>query len=126
MVVGRLFARARPPPRNPRRTRDRRSPSCSRSTRVLHLLDRAGFKLAELERAERHADQPGDGETEMAEHIAHLAVLALADREREPDVGALRAIERRLDRPVADAVDGDRRAQRIERGLVTAPWARTR
>ena len=57
------------------------------------------------------------GETEMAEHVAHLAVLALADREGEPDVGALLAVERRLDRPVADAVDGDAAAQRIERGL---------
>ncbi len=73
----------------------------------IHLLDSAVFELAELERAERHADEARDGEVEMAEHIAHFAVLALADRERDPDVGALRAVERRLDRPVAGAVDGD-------------------
>src|SRR5262245_54643451 len=82
-----------------------------------HLLDRAHRKLAELERAERHPDQAVDREPEVAEHVPHLAVLALADRKREPDITALDAIDRGLHRTVADAVDGDARAQSVELGL---------
>ena len=80
----------------------------------LDLLDRAFRQVAELERPERHADQPVHRQPEMAQHVAHLAVLALAHREREPDIGALLAVERRLDRAVADAVDRDAVAQRVE------------
>ena len=50
----------------------------------------------------------------MAQHVAHLAVLALADREGDPHVRGLLAVERRLDRPVVDAVDRDAVAQRVE------------
>src|SRR5436309_2620044 len=53
-------------------------------------------------------------EAKVAQHIAHLAVLALADRERDPHVRCLLAIERRIDCAVADAVDGHALAQRIE------------
>ena len=83
----------------------------------LDLLDRAGRDLAELERAERNPDQAVHREAEVTEHVAHLAVLALADREGEPDIAALRAVDRGLDRSVADAVDGDARAQPVELGL---------
>src|SRR5262249_35942739 len=84
-----------------------------------YLLDRALRQLAQLERAERDADQPVHLQAEMAQHVAHLAVLALADREGEPDVRALGrlAVERRLDRAVMDAVHGDAVAQRVELGL---------
>ena len=78
---------------------------------------RAVVKIAELERPERDADQPVHLQPERLEHLAHLAVLALADAEGEPDIGALLAVERRLDRPVADAVDGDAAAQPVERVL---------
>src|SRR5207302_1328378 len=50
-----------------------------------HLLDLAFGELAQLERAERGADQPVHLQAEVAQHVAHLAVLALADREGEPD-----------------------------------------
>src|SRR6516164_4151647 len=50
----------------------------------------------------------------MAENIAHLAVLALADREAEPEVRALYALERRVDLPVMDAIDRDALAQFVE------------
>ena len=80
----------------------------------LHLLDRAFGELAELERAERHPDEPVHRQAEVAEHVLHLAVLALADREGEPDVAALGAVDRGLDRSVADAVDGDAVAQPVE------------
>ena len=46
---------------------------------------RALRQIAELERAERHADQPVHPQAEMLQHVAHFAVLALADRKGEPD-----------------------------------------
>src|SRR5262249_57740500 len=78
------------------------------------LLDRADAKIAELERAERDADQPRHLEAEMLQHVLDLAVLALADRKREPHVRTLRAVERGFDRAVADAADGHAVAQCIE------------
>ncbi len=84
----------------------------------LHLDDLAVLHLAELERTERHADEAVRLQPERFDHIAHLAVLALADRHCEPHIGALRAIEARLDRPVAHAVDGKALAQPVERSLV--------
>src|SRR5215510_12879436 len=80
----------------------------------LHLRDLPGREVGELERAERHADQAVDLKPEVTEHVLHLAVLALPDREGEPHVAALRAIDRSLDRTIADAVDGDAGAQRLE------------
>ncbi len=50
----------------------------------------------------------------MAEHVAHLAVLAFADGEGEPQIRALHAIERCFDRAVMDAVDRHARAQLVE------------
>src|SRR5690606_8446394 len=61
------------------------------------FLDRAVFELAELERTVGHANEPVHLQPEMLQHVAHLAVLALADRKGEPDIGALRAVERGLD-----------------------------
>ena len=91
-----------------------RSPSCSRSTRVLTSSIAPAREIAELERPERHADQAVHRQPEMTEHVLHLAVLALADGEGEPHVRSLLAVERGLDRPVADAVDGDAGAQPVE------------
>src|SRR6185295_5450906 len=51
-----------------------------------HLFDRAFGKVAELERTEGDADEPVDREPEVGEHVLHLAVLALANPEREPDI----------------------------------------
>src|SRR3974390_2446967 len=64
-------------------------------------------KLAELERTVGNADQPVHLEPEMGEHIAHLAVLALADRKHQPDIGALVTLQRRIDRTVFDVFDLD-------------------
>ena len=91
-----------------------RSPSWSRKVRVFTSSIAPTGEIAELERAERHPDQAVDREAEMAEHVLHLAVLAFADREGEPDIAALHAIDRGLDRTVADAVDGDAAAQAVE------------
>src|SRR5579871_6712455 len=78
------------------------------------LLDLALGQFAELERTERHADEPCHGQAERAQHVTHFAVLALADREGEPQVGALDAVERGLDRAVLHALDADAGAQAIE------------
>ena len=78
---------------------------------------RAVVKIAEVERPERDADQPVHLQAERFKHLAHLAVLALADAEGQPDVGALFAVERRFDRPVTDAIDGDAAAQPVQRLL---------
>src|SRR5262249_13891584 len=86
----------------------------------LHLRDLARREVGELERAERHADQAVDLEAEVAEHVLHLAVLALADRKAEPDVAALGAIDRGLDRTIMDAVNGDAGAQPLELVLANA------
>src|SRR6266576_3740025 len=79
----------------------------------LDLHDGAGSKFAELERTERQTDQPVDLEAEVTEHVLDLAVLAFPHRKGEPDVAALRAVERRLDRTVADAVNADAGAQPV-------------
>src|SRR5216684_5319360 len=47
----------------------------------LDLLDRALGEIAELERAERHPDQPAHRQSQVTEHVLYLAVLALADGE---------------------------------------------
>ncbi len=79
-----------------------------------HLFDRAFRQIAEPERTERNPDQTVHRQPEMAEHVLNLAVLALSDRECEPDVAALRAIDGGLDFTIAHAVDGDAASQRIE------------
>src|SRR5436190_135668 len=71
-------------------------------------------QVAELERAVGHADQPVHRKAEMAKHVADLAVLALTHRKSQPDVGALLAVKRRLDRAVADPVNLDAAAERVE------------
>src|SRR5579863_230604 len=83
----------------------------------LHLLDRAFGKLGELERAVGHTDQPVHLESEMRHHVAHLAVLAFANRKHQPDIGALVALQGCIDRPVFDAVDLDALFQFVELAL---------
>src|SRR6266850_4681844 len=53
----------------------------------------------------------------MRQHVADLAVLAFADRKHQPDIGALVALQRRIDRTVFDAVDFDALFQFIELAL---------
>ena len=63
----------------------------------LHFLDSAVLQLAELERPVRQADQAIHGEPQMLENALDLAVLAFAQAHGEPHVGALHAIDLRLD-----------------------------
>ena len=58
---------------------------------ALHLDDTAFFQITELERAVGHADQAVDLETERAEHVLDLAVLAFAKPHGDPDIVALLA-----------------------------------
>ncbi len=54
----------------------------------------------------------------MAEHVAHLAVLAFANSKSEPEIGALHALDRGFDGAVMDAGEGEPRAQLVELRLV--------
>src|SRR5258705_13729962 len=51
-----------------------------------HLGDVTLGKIAELKGPERHANEPRDLQPKMAQYVAHLAVLTLADRKRDPHV----------------------------------------
>ena len=86
-----------------------------------HFGDLAFPQIAELERTERHADQAVHGQPEMLEHPLDLAVLALAQTHGDPGVGALLAVESRLDPRVVDPVDRDPVAQGVELGLPDGP-----
>src|SRR5262249_25587476 len=79
-----------------------------------NLFDRACRQLAQLKRPIRNADQPIHLQAKRAEHVPDLAVLALAHREAQPNVGALLALQRCLDRSVADAVHLDAVPQPLE------------
>src|SRR5438552_4752865 len=68
-------------------------------------------QILELERPVGNADQPRHLEAKRAEDVSHLAVLAFAQTDRQPGVGALLAVERCFDRSVEHAVDGDAFAQ---------------
>ena len=87
----------------------------------LDLLNVALIEIAQLERPERHADEPVHLEVERLQDLAHLAVLAFADADGEPDIGALFTVERRFDRPIMHARDRDAGAQPVERRLHHAP-----
>ena len=87
----------------------------------LDLLDGALGQFAQPERPEFDPDQSVDLQVEVAQHVAHLAVLAFADRESKPHIGALLAFERRLDGPVMDAFDGDAVAQLVQFALADPP-----
>src|SRR5262249_27000911 len=117
--AGRRAWPARPGEIRPRHGREPLAELLAQGSR-LHLGDLPWREVGELERAERHADQPVDLKPEVAEHVLHLAVLALPDRKGEPNVAALGAIDRGLDRTIADAVDGDAGAQPLELILADA------
>ena len=71
---------------------ERRSELIAEDARA-HLFDRALGEQAELERSEGQPDQAVDLKPDVFEHALDLAVLAFAQRHREPAVDALRAIE---------------------------------
>lgn len=83
-----------------------------------HFQRLAFRQVAELERTVGDADQAVDLEAERAEHVLDLAVLAFAQAHGDPDVAALAAVERRFDRTVENAVDGNTVLQLVECFLI--------
>src|SRR6185312_9920953 len=77
-------------------------------------LDAADRQVAELERAEAHADQAVDREAERPEDVLDLAVLAFAQRQDKPDIAALLTLQRRFDRAIFHAIDLETILERIE------------
>uniref|UniRef100_UPI0031DBD086 two-component system sensor histidine kinase NtrB n=1 Tax=Achromobacter sp. TaxID=134375 RepID=UPI0031DBD086 len=83
-----------------------------------HLEHMAFRQLTELERAVGDADQAVDLEAERAEHVLDFAVLAFAQAHSDPDVGSLRAVERRVDRAIEHSLDGNAFLQLVQRFLI--------
>src|SRR5215471_5998623 len=71
-------------------------------------------EFAELKRPIGNADQPVHFESEMRKHIAHLAVLPLPDREDQPDIGPLFALQSRIDGSVFHVLDLEPILQLVE------------
>src|SRR5690606_268524 len=80
-------------------------------------LDLTRLQIEKLKRTEGDSDQAIDFQSQRTEHLAHLAVLAFPQRDRHPDVAALHAIERGLDRAIADSPHLDTILQLVEIGL---------
>ncbi len=87
----------------------------------LHFLDGAGLQVAEHERPEGNADEAVHGQAKMLQDVAHLAVLALPDRDRDPDIIALFAFERRLDRAEVHPARSQARRKLVEFRLLDLP-----
>src|ERR1700687_2610192 len=69
------------------------------------LFDSAPRALGEVERAIAGPYQAGDLDPQRFEQFLDFAVLAFAQGHRQPTVAALAAVERGLDRAIADAID---------------------
>jgi hypothetical protein len=82
-----------------------------------HLFRRPLFDVAQFEGSVADADQPADFQPERFHHAPNLAVLALADADIEPGIRLELTLERRFDRTVMHAVDGDALFQSVERLL---------
>src|ERR1700730_10598003 len=82
-----------------------------------YLLDRAFSDFTELKRAEGKPDQAVDSQPEMFEHAFDLAVLAFAQRHRQPAIRALQAIEGCLDAGIMHTIERQILAQTIEERL---------
>src|SRR6516165_11813927 len=78
------------------------------------FLHRALGEFAELERTVGDPDQAVHLQPEVSQHVAHLTVLALADREHKPDIAALVALQRRIDRAIFDTLDLDTALQFVK------------
>ena len=82
------------------------------------LLDRALGDFPQLEGSVGKPDQPVDQQSEMFEDAFDFAVLAFAERHRQPAVGSLHAIEGRPNSRILHAIQCQTVAQPIENGLV--------
>jgi hypothetical protein len=82
-----------------------------------YRFDSTDRQVAKLERPVADADQSVDRQPKRCQDVLDFAVLAFAQRHQEPDVRALLALERRLDRPILDAVDLNAVLELVELGL---------
>src|SRR5262249_18006113 len=80
-----------------------------------HFLDLAALELAEIDRPEGDADQPHHRQVEMRQHPPDLAVLAFGQRDVDPGVAALLAVEPRPAGALADAPAGPAAGERPRR-----------
>src|SRR3712207_3854431 len=80
-----------------------------------HLAHFALPEVAQLERPVGDADEPAHAEAEMLQHPLDLAVLAFPQSDKEPDIGALDPVDRRLHRAVNHALDRHAALQRVQR-----------
>ena len=83
----------------------------------LDLFDHARFHVAQTERAIADADQAVDGQVDGGHGAADLAVLAFADADGQPGVGALNAVKHDRHRLKLFTVNGDATAQRLKIGV---------
>ena len=82
------------------------------------LLDRALGDFPQLKGSVGKPDQPVDQQSEMFEDAFDFAVLAFAQRHRQPAVGSLHAIEGRPNARVLHTIQCQTVAQPIENGLI--------
>jgi len=87
----------------------------------LHRLHGAGRQVEQLEWPEGDADQPVHRQPETVEDGTHLAILAFAQSQHEPHIGALHLFQRGLDGSVAHAADLDPVLELVERLLRHRP-----
>ena len=93
------------------------SPSWSRTTRCLTSSTSPVFEGGKLERAVADADQPVHGDANPLHRAADLAVLALADADRQPCIRPLLAVKGDDHRLVIHAFNGDACAQFVQLGF---------
>src|SRR3546814_19053316 len=74
---------------------------------ALHLLDLPRLDVAELERPVGDPDQPADAEAAMFHDPPDLTVLALAQSDSQPGVGARRLAARHNHRAGFDSLEAD-------------------
>ena len=90
-----------------------------------HLLDLIRSQGPQRKRHVRQPDQPVHLQAQRLQHAAHLAVLALGQRHRDPEVRALLAllgiVELGLDGAIVDALDSDTVLQLVEPSLAGPP-----
>src|SRR5690606_25973781 len=80
----------------------------------LDFAHRAFFKIAELERAERNADKPTDRKPQGTENVLYFAVLAFAQSDGNPDIGALNAFKFSFHAAIEHAIHGNAVLQIIQ------------
>ncbi len=80
----------------------------------LDLFHRGFRHFTQLERPEGHADEAVHIEAKGGQNVLHLAVLAFAQRDRQPAIVALHPVQRRFDGAIFDPVDDNALGQTLQ------------